>query len=206
MNILVVGAGRIGRQLAEQLFAGGHDVSVVDPSPERLAELSDDFVGFTVSGVAIDSDVLRRAGIEGCDLLAAVTDDDNVNVMVAQMAKEIFSVGRVVTLITDPRRREVFDQFGLNTVCQTSLTVSALESIVLGQEHLQATFYQGSTLSLQTTDPKDFVGKRLHEVTTPPAHSLVGLLRHDGEIYMAGDTGSEVITAEDKLIFAKLID
>ncbi len=205
MNILVVGAGTIGRQLAEQLCVAGHDVSVVDPSPDKLATLADDFTGFTVSGVAIDSDVLRRAGVEGCDLVAAVTADDNVNAMVAQMSKEIFAVPRVVTRITDPRKREVFDRFGLNTVCQTSLTVSALESVVNESTEQQVTFDQGSTLDIGVGTAQEFVGRMVSEVRPPKGNTLVGLLRPDGKMHMMGDDDC-MVTEQDRFVFARLID
>ncbi|MEG1870224.1 MAG: NAD-binding protein, partial [Oscillospiraceae bacterium] len=88
MNILVIGCNKVGARLANVLCRMGHDVVVVERNRENFRHLDDDFDGFTVEGVGIDQDVLREAGIEGCDALAAVTDDDNTNAMVCQIAKE----------------------------------------------------------------------------------------------------------------------
>lgn len=74
----------------------GHAVSIVDRSPWAFDRLDDDFTGYTVEGIPIDGDVLKEAGIEGCDILVAVTNDDNINLMVGQMAKEIFGVPKVL--------------------------------------------------------------------------------------------------------------
>ena len=78
MNILIVGCGTVGAALADQLCARGHDVSIVDANAESFSRLSQNFTGFTLTGVPIDSDVLRKAGIEGCDVVAAVTHNDNM--------------------------------------------------------------------------------------------------------------------------------
>lgn len=78
MNILVVGCGKVGSKVASDLSRMGHDVSVVDRSEKRFALLDEDFSGLTVCGVPIDQDVLKLAGVESCDALAAMTEDDNV--------------------------------------------------------------------------------------------------------------------------------
>ena len=90
MNILIIGCGRVGSELAELLDKRGHDVSVIDRRPENFDRLPGDFSGFTTTGVPIDQNVLRKAGIESCDAVCAVAQDDDLNIMAAQMAKEIF--------------------------------------------------------------------------------------------------------------------
>lgn len=103
MNILIVGCGDTGSQLANVLDHMGNQVSVVDRNPETAAELSDSFTGMFTVGVPIDQDVLRHAGIEGCDVVIAVTRDDNTNLMVAQLARDIFGVPKVISRVSDPR-------------------------------------------------------------------------------------------------------
>ena len=208
MNILVIGCGMVGAQLANTLCAYGHDVSVIDADPKNFARLAANFTGFTVSGIPIDTNTLRKAGIEGCDVAAAVTNNDNMNLMVAQMAKEIFGVSHVVTRISDPRKREVFDQFGLNTVCQTSLTVSALEAIILGGPSAQVTLDQSATLSLDALQiPAKLIGRSANELPAAPGQSLVGLLRPNGDIAMMGDNAQRLVIREgDRALYAKAID
>ena len=123
MNILIIGCGRVGSELAELLDKRGHDVSVIDRRPENFDRLPGDFSGFTTTGVPIDQNVLRKAGIESCDAVCAVTQDDDLNIMAAQMAKEIFGVQRVFARISDVDKVDVFKGFGIHTVCPTRLTV-----------------------------------------------------------------------------------
>lgn len=71
---------------------------------------------------------MKQAGIESCDAVAAVSQDDNLNIMCSQLAREIFKVPSVLARIYDPAREDVFSHFGLHTVCPTNLTVSAVKS------------------------------------------------------------------------------
>lgn len=125
MNILVIGCGRIGSSLAEELDKRGHDVSVIDQNPEKLEMLSADFSGFTTIGIPIDLDVLKRAGITTCDVLYAVTDNDDINIMVSQIAHKTFKIGKIFARVADIRKGEVFEKLGINVLCPTRLTVNA---------------------------------------------------------------------------------
>ena len=87
MNILIIGCGMVGSTLANTLDARGHDVSVIDKNSEKFDSLSSEFGGFTTTGVPIDTDVLKRAGISTCDALFAVTAEDDMNIMVSQLAR-----------------------------------------------------------------------------------------------------------------------
>lgn len=88
MNILIIGCGKVGSRLADILCQIGHDVSIIALKRESFDLLSDDFSGFTIQGVPIDLDILRQAGIEGCDAIAAVTEDDNTNIMVCRLPEK----------------------------------------------------------------------------------------------------------------------
>ena len=85
MNIMIVGGGLLGRKTAETLDEAGHDVVLIDASPENLAQLSPDFSGVTAVGFPMDIKSLRSAGIEGCDAVAVTTPDDNLNITVGQI-------------------------------------------------------------------------------------------------------------------------
>jgi trk system potassium uptake protein TrkA len=131
MQILVIGCGKVGSKLANVLSREGHDVVVIENETDNFKELDRDFKGVTICGVPIDQDVLRSAGIETADAVAAVTPDDNVNIMVSQIAKEIFKVPKVIARIYNPAREHVFHEFGLETVCPTNMTVSSIHSKIL---------------------------------------------------------------------------
>lgn len=128
MNILIVGCGRTGRRLVPALRARGHQVAVLDRDSQALEELvQEGFDGPTIHGPAIDADALHQAGVESCGAVLAVTGQDDVNLMVAQMAKELFGVPQAIARVVDPARSRVYgERFGLELVCSTELTADAL--------------------------------------------------------------------------------
>jgi trk system potassium uptake protein TrkA len=126
--IVIVGCGRLGSLLANQLSSLGCNVIVVDRDLAAFDNLSTEFSGFTVTGDAAELEVLRRANIGQADCLLAVTRHDNVNLMVAQVAQTVFAIPKVIARIFDPAREEVYHQFGVETICPTSLSAGAFMS------------------------------------------------------------------------------
>lgn len=117
--VIIAGCGRVGSSMARRLAAEGHDVVVIDDDRRSFALLGDDFPGRRVVGAAIDWEVLRKAGIEGADAFAAVTDGDNTNIVCALIAQRAFEVPCSVARVYDPRRAQAFARMGLRTVCPT---------------------------------------------------------------------------------------
>ena len=206
MNILVVGCGKVGSRLAAQLSREGHDVSVVDKEETAFEMLGDDFEGFTTSGIPIDQDVLRRAGIESCDAVAAVSTDDNVNIMVSQVAREIFHVETVLARIYDPKREDVFSHFGLHTVCPTNLTVAAVRSAITEKDKPQIINFGSHTITFNTQDvTKSFVGRLVDEIKMEQDQSLYGVLHTDFSITVYQGQKLKLATG-DKVIISNIVD
>ena len=129
MLMIVVGCGRLGSRLARNLSEAGHDVVVVAKA-EELKRLDKVFDGVCLSGNPIDEDLLKQGGIEKADAVMAVTADDNVNVMVAQIAKAIYGVAFVLARISDPEREVFYQQLGLTTVCPTNTGISQIMGLL----------------------------------------------------------------------------
>jgi trk system potassium uptake protein TrkA len=119
--IVIVGCGRLGSQLANGLSRAGHAVVVIDSNGGSFDELSPEFSGFRIEGDATRVSVLKEAKLKDADVFFAVTHDDNVNLMVAQIARKIFNVPHVLARVFDPKREKVFDQLGIETICPTSV-------------------------------------------------------------------------------------
>ncbi len=204
MNILIIGCGMVGSELAAELDKLSHDVSVIDKDEGSFESLPGDFSGFTTTGIAIDLDVLRRAGIESCDALCAVTGSDNVNIMVAELASDIFGVKKVFARIREISKGEIFEALGIHTVCPTKLVVNA------AKEALEESSTETSTLNFDD----HFVSFSTHEL---PDHLIGGapedIIYESGEILFAVIRDGEMIFFErqsrmefkegDRLIFAK---
>jgi trk system potassium uptake protein TrkA len=132
MKVIIMGCGRVGRELAVQLDREGHKVTALDINPEAFRYLPPDFKGRRVVGNGVDQDVLRKAGVEDADAFVAASPGDNRNVMAAQIARQMFGVPRVVCRIFDPIREDIYRQMGLETVSPTKVTVGLLRDALVG--------------------------------------------------------------------------
>lgn len=130
MYIIIVGCGRVGAELAYRLFQKGHQLAVIDQVASALDNLPTDFRGRTVHGEALATDVLRRAGIEQADGLAAVTNSDSLNAVVAHIARTVYRVPQVVVRNYHPRWRALHEAFGLQVVSSTSWGAQRIEELL----------------------------------------------------------------------------
>ena len=119
--IVIVGCGRLGSHLANQLSHVGHSVVVIDRDGASFDDLSPDYSGFRVEGDATQMAVLEEAKLKDADVFFATTHEDNVNLMVAQVALKVFNVPHVLARVLDPRREQVYAQLGIETICPTSV-------------------------------------------------------------------------------------
>jgi trk system potassium uptake protein TrkA len=126
VKFVIVGCGRVGAALAEAFDNGGHEVLVIDTSTRSFDRLSEEFKGQAVRGDGTDEDVLRKAGVEGADVLLALTEGDNRNVMASQIAMEKLSVGKTIAKINDPVRAAAYAELGIATVCRTTMLTDAV--------------------------------------------------------------------------------
>ena len=116
MHVVVVGCGRVGSGLARAVEEQGHTVAVIDRRSTAFIRLGEGFQGRTLIGVGFDRDLLQEAGIEEAGALAAVTNGDNSNILVARVARETFGLERVVARIYDPRRAAIYERLGIPTI------------------------------------------------------------------------------------------
>jgi trk system potassium uptake protein TrkA len=118
MRIVVIGVGRVGARLAN-LLDRDHEVSALDIDETAFRRLRRDFQGRTLRGNGIDVDVLRAAGADRADIVIAVTNGDNRNLMAAQVAKTVLTVPRVIARVYDPVRAATFSDMGLDVISPT---------------------------------------------------------------------------------------
>jgi trk system potassium uptake protein TrkA len=120
MRIVVIGYGRIGSRTVKALAERGHQITLIDKDTARLSHASQIEGVNLVHGNGIDVDVQREAGMQGADLLLAVTRDDNVNLMSAQVARTYFNVPRAIARIYEPSHAEAIQEDpNLIIVCPT---------------------------------------------------------------------------------------
>lgn len=125
-NIIVVGCGRVGSQLANMLSENNNNVCVVDKSADAFSDLGRSFNGSVIQGVGFDEETLHRAGIENADCVCAVTQLDHANLMVSEVAKRLYHVPHVIARLYNPLHERAYEQLGLDYVCGTSLVAEEM--------------------------------------------------------------------------------
>lgn len=155
MNVIVVGCGRVGSQLAVLLSKSGNNVSVIDKDQAAFRTLGRDFNGRTIRGLGFDEDVLEQAGIHEVDVLAAVTNLDNTNLMTAEVARRLYNVPHVLTRLYNPDRAHAYVQLGLDYVCGTTLVSEEMfAKIKSGHGHHMDTFNDFEVLTFSFREPE----------------------------------------------------
>src|SRR5918995_832727 len=122
VHVVVVGCGRVGSELAGTLEKSGHTVAVIDKNANAFRRLPAGYAGQRIVGFGFDRDNLEEAGIERAGAVAAVTNGDNSNILVARIARESFGIGGVVARIYAPRRAVIYQRLGIPTVATVSWT------------------------------------------------------------------------------------
>ena len=112
MRYLIIGCGRVGSGLANEMILRGHQVTAVDKDPQAIERLGPAFKGKTIVGFGFDREVLEAAGIQRADGLAAVTASDEANVIAARIARDIYRVPRVVARLSTLARRRFTNAWG----------------------------------------------------------------------------------------------
>jgi trk system potassium uptake protein TrkA len=178
MDLLVVGCGRLGAELAYRLFRKGHNVTVIDHIVAAFTNLSKEYRGRTVEGEVLNRDTLLRAGIETADGVAAVTNSDAVNLVVGYAARKIFQVPRVVVRNYDPRLRELHEAFQLQTISSATWGAQRLEDFlctdlivpVLSIGHGEIEIYE-----IQI--PKSWEGRTIQEILPGKDCAVIAVTR-----------------------------
>lgn len=176
MHIIVIGCGDVGSQLAILLATEGHDVVVIDKDADAFKRLGTTFNGIKLTGYGFDEQVLKEAGIENCDACAAVTDQDNANMMAAEVASRIYHVPRVVARLYDSEREATFQQLGLSYVCGTTMVAQAvLDKLKVG--HGRYLTVRGDVELIEFVAGPEVDNKRVVDVQMPNEFRICLVIR-----------------------------
>ena len=186
MHVVVVGCGRVGSGLARTLEENGHTVAVVDRRSKAFDRLPADFAGQTVLGVGFDRDRLVAAGIERATALAAVTNGDNSNILVARVARETFGIERVVARIYDPRRAKIYERLGIPTIATVEwATERVLQRILPERPTSEWIDASAKVLLIERPVPAVWAGKKTEQLDVL-GHARVAAITRLGEGRVAG--------------------
>jgi len=178
MYLIVVGCGRVGCLLAQQMASEGHEVVVIDKNAQSFKRLGRDFRGRTVLGIGFDRDTLREAGVERADALAAVTNGDNSNYISATVARDVFRVPTVVARIYDPQREVIYRELGIRTISSTSWAVHTIRRILQSNEAVTSVqFGSGEVEIAEVPVSGRLAGRFVRDLAVPGEIMPVAIVR-----------------------------
>ena len=127
---VIIGCSRLGANLANTLSEEGENVLILDKEKDSFRKLSCSFGGLAVEGDGTELGTLKAADVQRADTVIAVTNNDNINIMIAQIAKECFSVKKVISRLFDPERECVYQELGIDTICPAVLSANEIDKIL----------------------------------------------------------------------------
>jgi trk system potassium uptake protein TrkA len=177
-HVVIVGCGRVGSGLARQLAGAGHTVAIIDKRKEAFRRIPAEVEVLRLVGIGFDRRVLHEAGIHRASALAAVTNGDNSNIVIARVAHERFEVPRVVARIYDPRRAAIYERLGIPTVATVEQTIEhALNRILPALSGVAWIDPSARIVLLERELPPWMAGKALSTFEQPGLSRLVSLRR-----------------------------
>jgi trk system potassium uptake protein TrkA len=180
MRFVVIGCGRFGAELALRLHRNGHEVSVVDEVASAFDNLHPEFRGRTVHGNVLEGEILERAGLRGADGLAAVTNSDCVNAVVARIARTVFGVDGVVVRNYSPGWLPMHATFGFQVVSSTTWGAERVGELLQHPRELQVlTAGHGEVRLYEVPIPTAWAGRTLGELL-PAEGCTPAALTHAG--------------------------
>jgi trk system potassium uptake protein TrkA len=201
MYAIIVGAGKVGLNLGRELRAKGHEVTLVERIATRFAAVEEEFEHQAQYGDGSELWVLERAGVERCDMVIAVTGDDEDNILICQVAREKYGVERIIARCNNPRNLQHFELLGVKpAVSATDLILRLIEHEVpkyglvhlldLPQERLEI-------IELEVSEGSFADGKEVQELGLPDGSLVIAILR-DGTGFVP--LADSVVEAGDELL------
>ncbi|MDD3086963.1 MAG: NAD-binding protein [Candidatus Omnitrophica bacterium] len=192
MYIIIIGAGKVGFFLAKRLIGNKHTVSIVDKNKLICEETARDIEALVINGDGCDPKILEEAGISRCNVVAAVTGDDEDNLIICQLAKERFNVQRTVGRVNNPDNEYTFSELGIDVpVDSTQIIAKIIEEEVSFSDFVNLMSFKRGKLAIVRVDlPADspVINKEVKDVILPENSVLVSILRQDDVIVPKGNT------------------
>jgi len=177
MNIMIVGCGRVGSQLAVLLSREGHNVTIIDKCADSFKRLGGTFNGVTAVGNAFDEKLLRELKIDKQDAFVSVTSGDNTNLMASQIARKMFKVPRVIARVYDPERADIYKKFDLDIISGTILVAAMIRDKIIENRFTGYLVETGELGVIEIIADKHLEGKRVGDMNIPDEFSVVVIER-----------------------------
>ena len=201
MFVLVVGGGKVGYYLTKELIASGHEVALMEKDRRRADQIADEVGSVVIAQDGCEGKYLHEAGANRADIVAAVTGDDEDNLVICQMAKHHFDVPRTIARVNNPKNEQLFRHLGVDEIISpTRMILGSIEQDIPVHELLHLAALGEGELEiieahLQAGSPA--IGRAAGELSMPKGCSLFGVIRNGTPTPLRSDT---ILAEGDKVI------
>ncbi|HEY3284505.1 MAG TPA: TrkA family potassium uptake protein [Armatimonadota bacterium] len=208
MYVIVVGGGKVGFYLTRTLIAENHEVLLVESDAKRARAVREDLGDVVVHGDGCEIRTMEEAGANRADVVAAVTGDDEDNLVVCQMAKKHFDVPRVIARINDPENKAIYNHLGISCVISsTEIIYHMIEQQIPSASLIPLAALRNGDIEIVEIDLDGrsmAVGKSIGALPLPPNALVISVLRGDAvtipqadTVLMNGDTVISIVKANE---------
>ena len=201
MYIIVVGGGKVGYYLTKELLAAGHELVLMEKDSRRARQIADEVGSIVLNRDGCEGKYLAQAGANRANIVAAVTGDDEDNLVVCQMAKHHFDVPRTIARVNNPANETLFKHLGVDEIISTTrMVLGAIEQDIPVHELLHLAQLAGGELEVieaQIAEDSPAVGRRPRDISLPDGCSLFVIIRDDVAQQIRPDT---IFQAGDKVL------
>ncbi|CAN5737361.1 NAD-binding protein [soil metagenome] len=191
MYIIVVGGGRVGFYLSKELLEAGHEIVVLEKNERRARQMADELGSIVLARDGCEGKHLAEAGANRAAIVAAVTGDDEDNLVICQMAKHHFQVARTIARVNNPKNEDLFRHLGVDEVISpTRMALGAIEQDIPVHEVLHLAQLGSGEMELleaQIAADSPAIGRRPADIPLPDGCSLFVLVRGDQILQLRGD-------------------
>src|ERR671916_1213536 len=184
MFVLVVGGGKVGYYLTRELIENGHEVVRMEKDRARADEIADQIGSVVVAHDGCEGKYLAEAGANRADIVAAVTGDDEDNLVICQMAKHHFDVARTIARVNNPKNEGLFRHLGVDEIISpTRMALGSIEQDIPVHELLHLAQLEGGELEVieaQIAEDSPAIGRRPSDINLPHGRTMFVLIRHEG--------------------------
>src|SRR6266516_1489777 len=192
MYIIVGGGGEVGYYLTKSLLSQGHEVLLLEKGAARYQSLSDELGPAVVRGDACEARTMEEVGASRADVVIAVTGDDEDNLVICQMAKKRFHVGRTMARLNNPKHTEIFQKLGIDiTVSPTNAILSQIEAELPSSHFVQLLTLKNAGLEIiemRIPEESPVVGSMLRDINLPRSCNLALIIRDKQFIIPTAET------------------